>query len=213
LIHARGSIDDKGSINAEFECVPSFVAALDQKVYIDSIEKEISYDVAYGGAFYAYVDARQLDLKLNADSQQQLINLGKEIKAAVNATSDKFVHPFEADLGFNYGTIFIGSAEDPDSHSRNVCIFADGEVDRSPTGSGVSGRAALHYAKGEIEQGQTITIESIIGSKFSVEVARTTQYGELAAVIPKVCGTAHICGTNRFIISPNDPLKHGFLMR
>lgn len=212
LIHAKGT-ERNGQITAEFECVPSFVAALNQQVYIESVGKEITYDVAYGGAFYAYVDARQLDLTLDGEHQQQLINLGKEIKVAVNATSNKFVHPFEADLSFNYGTIFIGGACDEGSHSRNVCIFADGEVDRSPTGSGVSGRMALHFAKAEVELGQSITIESIIGSKFSGEVVRTTEYGDFAAVIPKISGSAHICGTNRFIISPNDPLKYGFLMR
>lgn len=212
LIQATGEQLD-GEITASFECVPSFVTALNEHVYIDSLGKQISYDIAYGGAFYAYVDARQLDLCLTATNQQKLIDLGREIKAAVTANSDKIVHPFEQDLSFNYGTIFVGSAEDAGSHSRNVCIFADGEVDRSPTGSGVSGRMALHYAKGDIAIGQQCVVESIIGSKFCGEVASVVEYGEHSAVIPKISGHAHVCGSNRFIIQANDPLKHGFLLR
>ncbi len=212
LIKAQGKVVEN-EIVASFECVPSFVAALEQKVFIPSLNKHINYDVAYGGAFYAYVDANALDLDLSAENHQQLINLGKEIKAQVNASSDKFVHPFEPDLSFNYGTIFVGSAKDTAHHSRNVCVFADGEVDRSPTGSGVSGRLALHYAKDEIGTGQSLVIESIIGSTFSAEVVRKVQFGGFDAIVPKVSGTAHICGVNRLIISPNDPLRQGFLMR
>jgi len=85
-----------------------------------------------------------------------------------------------------YGTIFIGKANDATHHSRNVCIFAEGEVDRSPTGTGVSARASLHHARGEIGVGESIIIESILGTLMTVEVTETTTFGEHKAVIPKV---------------------------
>jgi proline racemase len=78
----------------------------------------------------------------------------------------EITHPFEEDLGFLYGVIFVGKAYDPKNHSRNVCVFADGEVDRSPTGTGVSARSALHFARGEIGIGEPFVVESILGSLF-----------------------------------------------
>ncbi|MFT4927625.1 MAG: proline racemase [Phenylobacterium sp.] len=218
LIRARGEQAANGKITTSFECVPSFVAALDQQVTIlnpiTGQNQTIHYDLAYGGAFYAYVDTRQMDLALTPDNHQQLIALDRAIKQAVIDTTDKLLHPFEPDLNFLYGTIFIGEALSADADSRNVCIFADGEVDRSPTGSGVSGRMAIHYAKGEIGINQPMVIESIIGSKFTAQVARAKPYGHhQKAVIPKVCGDAFICAMNTFIIQPQDRLKHGFLLR
>lgn len=212
LIRAKGELTD-GKITASFECVPSFVAALDQQVYIESLKQTINYDLAYGGAFYAYVDTRQIDLELTAKNNRILADLGEEIKQAVISSSDKVIHPFEADLSMLYGTIFIGAPLSDEADSRNVCIFADGEVDRSPTGSGVSGRMALHYAKGELAVGQSMTIESILGSRFKGEVARTQPYGSYEAVIPRVTGDAYVCGVNQFVIQPDDALKHGFLLR
>jgi len=122
-------------------------------------------------------------------------------------------HPFEEDLSFLYGTIFTGPSENPSHHSRNVCIFAEGEVDRSATGSGVSARAALHYAKGELQLGELITVENIIGSTMTVEVAELTKFGPYEAVIPEVSGTASIIGRHEFFFDPEDTLKEGFIFR
>ncbi|MGB1240022.1 MAG: proline racemase family protein, partial [Pseudomonadales bacterium] len=91
--------------------------------------------------------------------------------------------------------------------------FAEGEVDRSPTGSGVSGRAAIHHARGELELEQAITIGSILDSRFSVQVQRELDYGPHRAIVPRVTGSAHIAAKSEFIIDPNDPLKDGFIFR
>ena len=122
-------------------------------------------------------------------------------------------HPFEPDLSFLYGTIFTGPAHVPTHHSRNVCIFADGEVDRSATGSGVSARAALHYAKGELGINEEITIESILDSVMTVKVMQTTMYGPYSAIVPEVSGIAHITGRSKFCFDPDDPLGRGFIFR
>ena len=126
---------------------------------------------------------------------------------------ETIIHPFEEDLGFLYGTIFIGKAEDSPHHSRNVCVFADGEVDRSPTGTGVSGRAALHVAKGELEMGQSITIESILGTTMEVQALKRTSFGDYEAIIPEVRGSAHITGQHSFYFDPKDSSKEGFIFR
>jgi trans-L-3-hydroxyproline dehydratase len=122
-------------------------------------------------------------------------------------------HPVEADLSFLYGTIFTGPALNATHHSRNVCIFADGELDRSATGSGVSARAALHFAKGELGLNERVTIESILGSTMSVEVVDVTKFGEYEAVVPEVSGTASFIGRNEFYFDPEDPYSSGFFLR
>jgi trans-L-3-hydroxyproline dehydratase len=134
------------------------------------------------------------------------------IKRAVMSTRD-IQHPFESDLGFLYGTIFIGPPQGADAHSRNVCVFAEGEVDRSPTGTGVSARLAIHHARGEIAVGERIVVESIIGSRFAGRVLATTVFGPHAAVVPEIEGTAHITGRQEFLIDPADPLRDGFILR
>ncbi len=197
--------------HVRFLNVPSFVTALDQSVDIPHIGT-VQYDLAYGGAYYAYVDAKQFDIKLNADHYQQLINLGMKVKKAVSA-SQKIKHPEEEDLSFLYGTIFIDKPESPESHSRNVCVFAEGEVDRSPTGSGVSGRVAIHHKRGEIALGESITIESILGTSFECKVTDTVDYHGFEAVIPEVSGEAYVTGKNTYTIDPDDPLKEGFIFR
>jgi len=116
-------------------------------------------------------------------------------------------------LSFLYGTIFTGPPAEATHHSRNVCVFADGEVDRSATGSGVSARAALHHARGELAVGSPITIESIIGSTMAVEVVRTTTFGPHPAVIPNVSGTSASTGRSEFYIDPDDPIGRGFFLR
>jgi trans-L-3-hydroxyproline dehydratase len=134
------------------------------------------------------------------------------IKRAVMANRE-IPHPFEEDLSFLYGTIFIDEPQGEGAHSRNVCIFAEGEVDRSPTGTGVSGRLAIHRARGEIGAGDAITIESIIGSCFRCQVAGETTFGPHRAIIPEVEGSAYITGRHEFLIDPSDPLRNGFVMR
>ena len=122
-------------------------------------------------------------------------------------------HPFEGDLSFLYGTIFTGPPLNAAHHSRNVCVFADGEVDRSATGSGVSARAALDHAKGELDLNQKITIESIIGSTMTVQALETLRFGPYAAVIPEVSGAASFTGRHEFFFDPDDLLGRGFLLR
>jgi proline racemase len=191
--------------------VPSFVLHRDLKVTLpDGLE--VVFDVAYGGAFYAIGSADQLDLALDVGGAQALIQRGMQVKRAVTDAAS-ITHPFDPDLGFLYGTIFTGSPGESGSHSRNVCIFAEGELDRSPTGTGVSARAALHYAKGELGLGETIRIESILGTSFEVEAVEEQPFGPHAAIVPRVRGRAFITGESEFILDPADPLRDGFLIR
>jgi proline racemase len=193
-----------------FRNVPSFVAIRQGKIQING--RSICFDLAYGGAFYAFVKADDLQLALDTRHASQLISNGSMIKHAV-AKNYEITHPFEEDLGFLYGTIFTGKAQHPGHHSRNACVFAAGELDRSATGSGVSARAAIHYDRGELDAGQWITIESILGTTMQVRIAEVTAYGPYRAVVPEVSGTAHFTGRSAFWFDPDDPLKKGFIIR
>lgn len=205
-----------GKVNGvRFHCVPSFVVGLDRTVMAEDIGI-VTYDIAYGGAFYAYVDMGKntFNFSLKSKSYNKLIEVGMEIKHAVINQDKDILHPFEDDLSLLYGTIFIDNLkQESGADSRNVCIFAEGEVDRSPTGSGVSGRMAIHKARNEIDFGETMTIESITDSIFKGSIISEKDYGPFKAVIPQVEGTAHITGMQTFIIDPNDPMKNGFIFR
>lgn len=211
-ITAFAKIENGKVESVSFHCVPSFVAAFDQKVEVPGLGL-VEYDLAYGGAFYAYVNADKLGLQLTPENYGLLIQKGMDIKHAVMASNDMIKHPFEEDLSFLYGTIFIGGPISEGIDSRNICIFAEGEVDRCPTGSGVSGRMPIHFHRGEIALGETMTVESITGSVFKGSVVKEEKFGQFDAVIPKVEGRAHIVGTCEFLIDPEDPFKHGFFLR
>ena len=208
--HARLRGDQVESVY--FHNVPSFVLALAETVKVPGLGR-VRYDLAFGGAFYAYVQAEEVGLSCTPADFRALIETGMAIKRAIMA-SRPIPHPFEEDLSFLYGVIFVGPPQDGHgAHSRNVCIFAEGEVDRCPTGTGVSGRLAIHFARGEIGLNQPIIIESIIGSRFTGQVVESTTFGPYPAIIPQVEGTAHITGRHEFVIDPDDPLQNGFILR
>jgi len=198
------------TVAVRFQNVPSFVVALDETAEVPGVGI-VRYDLAFGGAFYAYVDAGQLALQCIPEEIAHLVAKGMAIKHAV-MSSREIRHPLEEDLGFLYGTIFIAPPLDSGADSRNVCVFANGEVDRSPTGTGVSGRMAIHFARQQVGLGQPYRVESIVGSRFTGRVVRTTTCGPYSAVIPEVEGRAYITGRQEFYLDPDDPFKAGFLL-
>ena len=210
-IQARASVSDGEVTEAFFRNVPAFLYLRDQHVDVQGIGS-VEFDVAYGGAFYAFVNAQAVGLKLIPDQFDRIVDYGRRLKRAV-MNQFPIKHPFEEDLSFLYGTIFTAPALDPAHHSRNACTFAEGELDRSATGSGVSARAALHFAKCELGLNERVTIESILGSTMSVEVIEVAKFGPYDAVIPEVSGTASITGRNEFYFDPEDPFREGFIFR
>ncbi len=211
LITAHAPCKNGHVENVYFHNVPSFVLMSNKQVDVPGLGK-INFDIAFGGAFYAFVNAKQAGVKMIPEDYRNLIEKGMAIKNAV-MNNFEITHPFEKDLSFLYGTIFVGDPLKSNAHSRNVCIFAEGEVDRSPTGTGVSARMALHYFKNELRIGEKMIIESILGSTFTGSVKEETTFGQYKAVIPQVQGNAWINGKSEFIIDPADPLKNGFILR
>jgi len=213
LVRATAHLDNSGRVErVSFRNVPSFVYAQDVALDVAGFG-QIQTDIAFGGAFYAILPAERVGLTVEPGQTAALVEAGEAIKRSVNATLP-IQHPDDPELGFLYGTILTGPPEDPAHHSRNICVFANAEVDRSPTGTGVSARLALHYAKGEIAENQMIAIESILGanSVFSGSVVGHAQVGSVAAVIPEVSGSAFITGRSEFRLDPKDVLGQGFLI-
>jgi trans-L-3-hydroxyproline dehydratase len=210
LVTARARVQDGRALSVAFQNVPSFVSELDARVEVPGLGT-VSYTLAFGGAFYAYVQAESVGLRCLPEEYPDIVARGMAIKRAVMA-SRPVVHPFEKDLSFLYGTIFVASPLSDRADSRNVCVFADGEVDRSPTGTGVSGRMAIHFARGEVAIGQAHAVESIVGSIFTGRVVETTSFGPHAAVVAEVEGSAAITGRSEFLIDPEDPLGNGFFL-
>jgi trans-L-3-hydroxyproline dehydratase len=208
---ARAHMKNGRVEEVSFENVPSFVYAREREVEVPGIGR-IGYDVAFGGAFYAMVDSGILGIALNPGYSSRLIDAGKRIKEAV-ADQLTIEHPQEGDLGFLYGTLFVGPPRDPKNHSRNACIFADGELDRSPTGTGVSARLALLFSGKELALDEPFTVESILGTCMTGRVVREMRIGPYPAVIPEVRGSAYITGLSEWWIDPADPLGEGFLLR
>src|SRR6266849_7967562 len=213
LVRATAHLDNNGHVEqVSFLNVPSFLYARDVELELPEYGR-LLVDIAFGRAFYAFIPAEQVGLKVTPENTPQLVLAAEAIKKAVNHTVS-ILHPIETDLSFVYGTIITDAPENIAHHSRNVCVFANAEVDRSPTGTGVSARLALHHAKGEIVDDQQIVVESILGaaSTFAGRVIGRTNVGLYEAILPEVSGTAYITGRHEFVIDSRDELGRGFLM-
>jgi len=211
LVTATPNINNDRVESVTFENVPSFAPRLDEIIDVPGLGK-VRYDLGFGGAFYAFVEARDLEMECTPEYFPELVKKGRMIKDAIMATK-QIIHPIEKDLSFLYGTIFVDTPDLENVHSRHCCIFAEGEVDRSPTGTGVSARLAILNKKNEIKPGVDISINSIINTSFTCKIARLTQVENQKAIIPEVTGSAYITGVHTFLIDPHDPLNQGFILR
>jgi proline racemase len=195
-----------------FESVPAFMLAGDQSTKLDRYG-EIAFDMAYGGAFYALADCRQFGLAFGSSRARDFVDAATALTEKLKAEFP-LSHPDHDDLAFLYGSILTDGDDVFSAHpTKNVCVFAEAEIDRSPTGSGVTARLAAMHAKGQIAVGQTRVFESIVGSRFTGAVARTTRIGEHNAVIARVGGRAYYSGTAEFWAEDGDELGQGFLVR
>lgn len=207
LVVAKVAAD--GSVT--FESVPSFAYALD-RIAPTGTWGPVTVDIAYGGAFYAFLSADAIGLDLKASPMRSIIDAGEEI-ALATARALKIEHPDEPDLAFLYGTIFTDGGDGAGQPSRNVCIFAGRQIDRSPTGSGVSARMALQVARRQAKLGEARQFESCTGSIFTGKALRDgTPVGPRKSVIVEVGGIAHHTGDSRFRFDADDPLREGFTL-
>jgi proline racemase len=210
-IRARAEVTNRGDVtvvsSVSFVNVPSFVLASGIGVRVG--QRTVPVDVAFGGAFYAIVDAEAAGVPIVPERLTELRQIGMAIKHGVEAQLT-VVHPTEPGLRGIYGTIFTGPPTVPGADLRNVTIFAEAEVDRSPCGTGTCAVLAVLDAMGIVQPEQPFVHESIIGSTFTARVVARTTVGELPAIVPELTGSAFITGEHTFIVNDDDPLAGGF---
>jgi len=201
-LETRARVEDGSVRSVRFRNVPAYVHSRGLR----AAGREV--DVAFGGAFYASVEERVEPREL-----PRLIELGRELKAELER-GQAFVHPLEPELRDVYGVIFWREEEgDAALVQRNVTVFADGEVDRSPCGSGTSARLSLLEAEGRLRRGEELLHRSIVGSEFRARVVGDAEVAGLPAVVTEVEGKAHLTGFHQFVLDPDDELGTGFLLR
>lgn len=213
-LHATAEVDASGLVDrVAFRNVPAFVAAAGIDIEVQG--RTISLDIAFGGTFYAILPASALGLRVEAAQLPSIIRSCRRIKEHLNATAPP-VHPDDDRLSEVYGVILVADlpgVPDADLVQRNVTVFANGEVDRSPTGSGTSARLALLHAQGRLDVGGVLHNRSIVDSVMTGRILGATTVGEHPAVQTEVAGSAYRTGVHHFTLDPRDDLGTGFLLR
>jgi proline racemase len=210
---ARVHSDAEHVTAVDFVNVPSYVLATD--IETETSRGRVSVDIGYGGAIYAHLRAADVGLAVEPGNVNDLIAIGRDVKWALNETMYA-QHPRDPRLNGIYGTILfdeLGELPDGDLHQRNVTIFADGELDRSPCGSGSASRVAMLAASGTLKPGKNLVHDSIVGSRFVCAILGETTADGFDAVIPAVTGMAYRYGSSQFTVDPRDPLVPGFVLR
>jgi proline racemase len=208
LVTAKVAAD--GTVH--FESVPAFAYALD-RIAPTRTWGPVTVDIAYGGAFYALLAADSIGLDLKSSPMRAIVDAGQEITTAA-AAAIAIEHADEPDLAFLYGTILTDGGDGAGATpSRNICIFAGRQIDRSPTGSGVSARLALAAARRQVRPGEQRLFESCTGALFSGRIVREAPpVGRRKSVIVEVGGRANQTGEARFRFDDDDPLREGFTL-
>ncbi|MFD1210543.1 proline racemase family protein [Arthrobacter sp. GCM10027362] len=212
-VTARVHTTGRKVTSVDFINVPSYVLA--ENIVVPTSRGDVTVDVSFGGAIYAQLNAASVGLSVEPSNITELISIGREIKWKLN-DSAYAEHPVDPRLSGIYGTIIFEELE-PDEQGnvcqRNVTIFADGEVDRSPCGSGTATRVATLEAKGQLGEGRALIHHSIVGSTFQACVRERLSVEGRPAVIAQVTGMAFKTGEHRFEVDPDDPLVPGFVLR
>jgi proline racemase len=214
FIEAWVEWDGRRAGRVSFRNVPAFIFRRDLEVDTPSFGK-ITGDIVFGGAFYYYINADRLGIGVTPANVRTLIDLGAETKAAVKRQV-AVRHPTEPGLNELYGTIIDGAPLAAGADQTNVCIFADREVDRSPTGTGTSGRAAPLVLRGKLALNREFVNDSIVGSRFSVKVTQAVRVGGadgFDGALTEVTGSAHIMSSNQWLLEESDPFPTGFFLR
>lgn len=209
-VTARVHVEGDRVVGVTIRNVPSYSALLDVKVEVPGLGP-VAFDLAYGGHFYALVEAAAIGLELTAAHAPRIVETGERIRAAIEAMLP-LAHP-EGDQSKGLLYIqFYAPPRDPRAHLRNAVVVAPAGLDRSPCGTGTSARLANLWARGGIVPDREFVHESIIGTLFRARVAGTTRVGAHEAVIPEITGRAWLTGLNQLVLRPDDPFPAGFVL-
>ena len=208
IIRTKAEVKDGKVLNVTLTNVPSFLYKEDLKTMIDG--KEITYDIAFGGSFFALCDVEQIGLDVNPKNIPALTDFGMKLMENVNK-EQTMSHPTLDITSVDLSELYCHT-KTPGCDYRNVVIFGDRMADRSPCGTGTSAKLATLHARGQIGIGEEFVYESFIGSQFKGVIKETTKVGEFDAVVPMITGSAYVTGEATYVIDADDPLKYGFVV-
>ncbi|SKA92546.1 proline racemase [Caloramator quimbayensis] len=210
LVKGKVKVEDGKAKEVSIVNVPSFLYKQDVEVDVPEVGK-LTIDISFGGSFFALVKSADLGIDICTSNAQRLCDVGMKILKAVNEQV-KVQHPVLEHIKSVDLVEIYGPAKNPKATLQNVVVFGQGQVDRSPCGTGTSAKLATLYAKGQLKMNEEFIYESITGTMFKGKVVGETKVGDYNAIIPEITGSAYITGFNQFIIDPEDPLKYGFTL-
>ncbi|MCC0677410.1 MULTISPECIES: proline racemase [unclassified Clostridioides] len=211
IIRGDVTVVDGKAKEVSFLNVPAFLYKEGVEVDLPGVGT-VKFDISFGGSFFAIIHASQLGLKIEPQNAGKLTELAMKLRDIINEKIE-IQHPTLAHIK----TVDLVEIYDEPTHLeatyKNVVIFGQGQVDRSPCGTGTSAKLATLHAKGELKVGEKFVYESILGTLFKGEIVEETKVADFNAVVPKISGSAYITGFNHFVIDEEDPLKHGFILK
>lgn len=210
LIRGEVKVENGRAREVSIVNVPSFLFKSDVPVVVPGLG-EIKVDIAFGGSFFVLVSADQLGIDVDSKNIQQLKDFGLQIREIVNETVP-MQHPTLGHIKTADLVEIYGKAIHPEAHYKNVVVFGNGNIDRSPCGTGTSAKMATLHSKGHLKVGEEFVYESILGTLFKGKILDTLKVGDFDAVTPQITASAYITGFNHFVIDEEDPVKYGFTL-
>lgn len=212
LVRARARVRNGSVESVTIRNVPSFLYK-SMKIEVPKIG-ELPVDIAFGGIFYAIINAKDLGVKVKPENLPKLISAGINVIDNVNSVMPSEVqHPEKKHIRGKLKFVAIyDDPTHPEAHAKNAVVGKGGDISREPCGTGTCARMATLHARGKLELKEAFVNESIIGTIYRGTLVSESKVGEYDSVVPEVTGSAYITGIHTFIISPNDPLKHGFIL-
>lgn len=211
LIKAKVKVEDGKAKEVSITNVAAFLYKKDVVVNVPEIGK-VTLDISFGGSFFALVKASDLNLEIMPGNSAKINELGMKIINAVNDQVE-IQHPVLKHIKTVDLCEFYGPAKSKDADMQNVVVLGQGQIDRSPCGTGTCAKLATLYARGKLKVGDSIVNESIICTKFTGKIISATKVGEYDAIIPEVTGSAYVTGFSQFFVDPDDQLKYGFTLK
>ncbi|HSH35014.1 proline racemase [Schnuerera sp.] len=210
LIRGRAKVENGKVKEVSIINVPAFLYKENIEIELPDLGK-IPLDIAFGGSFFAIVNAKDLKTKVCSENVNKLLELSLNIRKIIN-DKVKIQHPELKHIKTVDLVEIYDQATAIEADYKNVVVFGNAQIDRSPCGTGTSAKMATLYYKGQLKEGETFIYESILGTLFKGKIVGTTNIGNYKAIIPEITGSAYITGFNQYIIDPHDPLKHGFVL-
>lgn len=211
LIKGHVRVEDGKALEVTFENVPAFLDKEGITIQVEGVG-QVKLDVAFGGSFFAIVEVNQLGVDISPENTNKITELGVKILKAANEQIE-VAHPTLPHIKSIDLVEFYGPAKSEDATLQNVVVFGEGQVDRSPCGTGTSAKMATLFAKDKLVKDEEFIYESIINTKFKGKIIDILEEDGQVYVIPEITASAYITGVNHLLVDPSDPLKHGFSLK